>query len=98
MRLNASGSKAEVRLGYLPTLHNRLVRPLLHDGSDAIPEVIEAIILDDGGCFKDFEMHVSDVMLELWSQCCYPITRGSEVFDVVDSWRSECHRRLIPST
>ncbi|EJD42440.1 DNA replication factor C, large subunit [Auricularia subglabra TFB-10046 SS5] len=40
MRLRATGSKAEVRLGYLPTLHNALVRPLQLEGAAAIDEVI----------------------------------------------------------
>lgn len=43
MRLQTSGSKVEVRLGYLPALHQALVRPLVKDGSSAIRDVIDSM-------------------------------------------------------
>ncbi|KZV87272.1 DNA replication factor C, large subunit [Exidia glandulosa HHB12029] len=43
MRLQSSGSKAEVRLGYLPALHQALVRPLVKQGTSAIPDILEGM-------------------------------------------------------
>ncbi|KAF9115055.1 AP-3 complex subunit delta [Mortierella sp. AM989] len=41
MRLKISGDKNEVRQSYLPALFPALTKPLLRDGVDAIPELIE---------------------------------------------------------
>ncbi|KAF9906209.1 hypothetical protein BX616_000784 [Lobosporangium transversale] len=41
MRLKISGDKNEVRQSYLPALFPAITRPLVKDGVDAIPELIE---------------------------------------------------------
>ncbi|KAI1315277.1 hypothetical protein EDD11_001009 [Mortierella claussenii] len=41
MRLSISGDKNEVRQSYLPALFPALTKPLIKDGVDAIPELIE---------------------------------------------------------
>ncbi|KAF9434321.1 hypothetical protein BGZ76_008211 [Entomortierella beljakovae] len=41
MRLKISGDKNEVRQNYLPVLFPTLTKPLIKDGADAIPELIE---------------------------------------------------------
>lgn len=43
MRLKVSGDKREIRQSYIPALSHRLVQPLIDDGSEAIPEVIETM-------------------------------------------------------
>ncbi|GAA5870083.1 hypothetical protein JCM1840_003576 [Sporobolomyces johnsonii] len=45
MRLRVSGDRREIRQSYLPTLFPKLVQPLIEEGSDAIPQVIE--LMDD---------------------------------------------------
>ncbi|GAA6026332.1 hypothetical protein JCM10207_008062, partial [Rhodosporidiobolus poonsookiae] len=45
MRLRVSGDKREIRQSYIPTLFPRLVDPLINEGSDAIPEVMQ--LMDD---------------------------------------------------
>ncbi|KAK4057026.1 DNA replication factor C complex subunit Rfc1 [Microbotryomycetes sp. JL221] len=41
MRMKVSGDRREIRQSYLPTLFNKLVKPLQDRGTDAVPEVIE---------------------------------------------------------
>jgi len=41
MRLRTSGDRHEIRQQYVPTLWDKLVRPLAKEGKDAVPEVIE---------------------------------------------------------
>ncbi|GAA5925372.1 hypothetical protein JCM1841_002824 [Sporobolomyces salmonicolor] len=45
MRLRVSGDRREIRQSYLPTLFPKLVQPLIEEGSDAIPQVME--LMDD---------------------------------------------------
>ena len=42
-RLSTSTDKISLRLEYLPTLKNELLRPLLKDGSDGIPDIIKTM-------------------------------------------------------
>ena len=51
MQANASGDKSEIRQAYLPALRARLLRPLLDQGNDGIPEVLAT--LDEYGLSKD---------------------------------------------
>ncbi|WVO18431.1 hypothetical protein L204_106148 [Cryptococcus depauperatus] len=41
MRLRASGSRAEIREQYMPMLANKVVLPLINEGSDALAKTIE---------------------------------------------------------
>ncbi|RAL17737.1 replication factor C subunit 1 [Aspergillus homomorphus CBS 101889] len=41
MRLRASGDRDEIRQQYMPLLWDRLVRPLMDDGKDAVEDVID---------------------------------------------------------
>ena len=41
MRLRTSGDRHEIRQQYVPTLWDKLVRPLAKEGKDAVPDVIE---------------------------------------------------------
>ncbi|CEL59747.1 Replication factor C subunit 1 OS=Schizosaccharomyces pombe (strain 972 / ATCC 24843) GN=rfc1 PE=1 SV=1 [Rhizoctonia solani AG-1 IB] len=59
MRLKVSGNKAEIRQSYIPSLLPRLVRPLIEEGSNGVPSVIE--IMDEYYLSKD----EWDAMLEL---------------------------------
>jgi len=60
MRLNASGSKQEVRLAYMSALHHTLVRPLV--GEDKTPNVPEVISALDSYCLNREDW---DTLLEL---------------------------------
>ncbi|EUC66582.1 DNA replication factor C, large subunit [Rhizoctonia solani AG-3 Rhs1AP] len=59
MRLKVSGNKAEIRQSYIPALLPRLVRPLIDEGTNGVPSVIE--IMDEYYLSKD----EWDAMLEL---------------------------------
>ncbi|ELU45674.1 purine nucleotide binding protein [Rhizoctonia solani AG-1 IA] len=59
MRLKVSGNKAEIRQSYIPALLPRLVRPLIEEGSNGVPTVIE--IMDEYYLSKE----EWDAMLEL---------------------------------
>lgn len=41
MRLRASGDRDEIRQQYMPTLWDKLVRPLMDDGKEAVEDVID---------------------------------------------------------
>ncbi|KAG8963841.1 hypothetical protein FRC03_002525, partial [Tulasnella sp. 419] len=41
MRLKVSGDKNEIRQTYIPALYPTLIKPLVEDGADAIPDVIQ---------------------------------------------------------
>ncbi|KAH8115675.1 DNA replication factor C, large subunit [Phellopilus nigrolimitatus] len=43
MRLKVSGDKPEIRQHYIPSLHPRIVKPLIDVGSSAVEEVIETM-------------------------------------------------------
>ncbi|KAL5636736.1 hypothetical protein ACGC1H_000641 [Rhizoctonia solani] len=59
MRLKVSGNKAEIRQSYIPALLPRLVRPLIDEGTNGVPSVIE--MMDEYYLSKD----EWDAMLEL---------------------------------
>ncbi|KAG9304278.1 hypothetical protein G9A89_019840 [Geosiphon pyriformis] len=65
MRLKISGDKNEVRQSYLPALLSALTNPLIQDGTDGVPQVVELmdeyyLTKDDWDVMIEFELVRND--------------------------------------